>query len=138
MRMDAHVNPWCLLVMLLALIVPAPAFAQEGSTTDVPVDAKSLPRIVPMKAPTPAPSMQLPDLTNRANFSAAMQIIMLMTRFPQLGVETSVIVECPFEESLNLRRVMVQLQLFVHVGFEHLAVIVAVEPLTALARVREL
>ncbi len=78
MRTDAHVNPWCYLLLLVALLVPSSALAQEAAT-DIPLDGRQLPLARGTPAAIPAPSMQLPDLTNRANFSAAMQIIFMMT-----------------------------------------------------------
>lgn len=71
------------------LISPLRLIAQEVPTTDVPLDAResvaspvrpvagSAPRAV-NSAPV-AQSLQLPDLTKRENFSAAMQILILMT-----------------------------------------------------------
>ncbi|HRK31031.1 MAG TPA: flagellar type III secretion system pore protein FliP [Tepidisphaeraceae bacterium] len=78
MQQDARVNPlrWILLIALW--VVPSAARAQEAST-DIPMDGRPLTIQRGNPAVTPAPSMQLPDLTDRANFSAAMQIIFLMT-----------------------------------------------------------
>lgn len=97
MRMDAHVNPkiWRisapLTVMLIALLI-APARSQE-----VPVDvpglsaANSSVAVAAAKPPTTAPqaALQSPitpanalskfDLSSRENFSAAMQIIIVLT-----------------------------------------------------------
>ena len=94
MRMDALVGPrlaaaWCALALVLGGLC-APARAQD-IPTDVPLDARrpldppagSQRPIGPRSADstvggTSFPA-QLPDLTNRANFSAAMQILFLMT-----------------------------------------------------------
>jgi flagellar biosynthesis protein FliP len=75
MRKDALVSPRfrvvCALLVLLAL--PSPAFAaNDSSSTSInPNDKTDL--------PIPSVETKLPDLTKRENFSAAMQIIVLMT-----------------------------------------------------------
>lgn len=95
MRMDAHVNPlrWpCLLAALVMILtLGSTGFAQE-TTSDIPGSApvSSGGNAAPaLRAPTTSPggafsasdflSKQVPDLSSRENFSAAMQIIILLT-----------------------------------------------------------
>lgn len=81
MRTDAHVNwlwRWMLLVALV--VVPGTVRAQE-IPTDIPTEDRQ--PVSPPSSARPAGQvaspLQLPDLTSRTNFSAAMQIIFLMT-----------------------------------------------------------
>jgi flagellar biosynthetic protein FliP len=72
---------------LLALL-PHSAKAAQETTGDVPADARApLPVASPasnapipgVNAPTQPPTFQIPDMTKRENFSAAMQLIILLT-----------------------------------------------------------
>ena len=76
MRMDAHVNrsPFiqCALALLILLITPRLSHAQTAAPPNT-----TPPAVAP--APSPLAIPQLPDLTRRENFSAAMQIIILLT-----------------------------------------------------------
>jgi flagellar biosynthetic protein FliP len=79
--MDAHVGPILLIVCLLALScgLSAPAFAAD------PIPPLSLTNGASSAAPTTAPAgpltapMGLPDLTKRETFSAAMQLVVVLT-----------------------------------------------------------
>src|SRR5688500_13894647 len=77
MRMDALARPArrrALVPIVIALLLPAPPPARAR-----PI-APGQPDVTPA-APTTAPSLasQIPDLSKRENFSAAMQMIILLT-----------------------------------------------------------
>ncbi|MDW8262597.1 MAG: flagellar type III secretion system pore protein FliP [Phycisphaerales bacterium] len=80
MRMDALV-----MVVLLGVLLAAPSDGKAQEVPgDVPFEARQpLPRpqstVVEQRASTTSGTFQLPDLTSRQNFSAAMQILFLMT-----------------------------------------------------------
>lgn len=86
MRMDALAVPCrrrcALAVFLLVLSAPSLVSAQfkfpPGATPVLP-QGSEIPPDAASAAQPPASPMQLPDLTKRENFSAAMQIIILMT-----------------------------------------------------------
>jgi flagellar biosynthesis protein FliP len=84
MRMDALVSRspliQCALALLIGLISPSLSFAQDAPAS--PPAPPAAPALAPTGLPPgPAPLTvpQLPDLTRRDNFSAAMQIIILLT-----------------------------------------------------------
>lgn len=102
MRRDAHVSP--VLALLIALVLPAVLSAGRAAAQEVPTDvpggaeplslqqftnaaggaATTAPPVSPSAParstdPTIGLPAQIPDLTNRANFSAAIQILFLMT-----------------------------------------------------------
>jgi flagellar biosynthesis protein FliP len=93
MRKDALVSPAlprsCALALLICLLSPTFSLAQDASpptSANVPTTLSSPGLVSPGAAPNPvnpAPNPlslpQLPDLTRRENFSAAMQIIILLT-----------------------------------------------------------
>ncbi len=84
MRMDALAvlcgRRCAVAVFLLVLSTPSVVFSQfnlpPGARPVLPQGTEIPPAAAPSQAPAP---MQLPDLTKRENFSAAMQIIILMT-----------------------------------------------------------
>jgi flagellar biosynthesis protein FliP len=102
MRMDSHVNPWLwalVLPLLIVLSAGGPVRAQSNGgislsteRNSVSTEGNSVPARV-TAAGTPSPLFQttslfqtlpggsplLPDLSKRENFSAAMQIIILLT-----------------------------------------------------------
>jgi len=85
MRTDAHVGPVILIVCLLALLsgFSAPARAADPATPIPPLSLTS--SGAPTASPTTAPSgplaapMGLPDLSKRETFSAAMQLVVVLT-----------------------------------------------------------
>jgi flagellar biosynthesis protein FliP len=83
MRMDSR-HLIAAMIALSLLLIAAPSRAQE-TTTNLPADARSpIPSPAQnspgaISAPSQPPTFQIPDMTKRENFSAAMQIIILMT-----------------------------------------------------------
>lgn len=83
MRMDARANSVLRLLLVVALCLAPSVVRAEEVPTDIPLDGKreQLPGPVasaPRSGVVAAP-LQIPDVTSRANFGAAMQIIFLMT-----------------------------------------------------------
>jgi flagellar biosynthetic protein FliP len=78
MRKDALVShmsvAFCALALLASLFFPQISFAQT-----TPAPAANAPPVIGPPAPSPLAIPQIPDLTRRENFSAAMQIIILLT-----------------------------------------------------------
>ena len=75
MRMDSRRQPWSILLLFPCVLALSASFghaAQEksASTTDVQQTATS---------PLTAPITRIPDITSRENFSAGMQIVVLLT-----------------------------------------------------------
>ena len=86
MRMDALARPsrLCALAAAFVLLLSATATSRAQLITPAAPPAQPPPTVVPSPAPAapaaPAPfGTQIPDLTKRENFSAAMQIIILLT-----------------------------------------------------------
>jgi flagellar biosynthesis protein FliP len=84
MRKDALVSPilrgMCALLVLLALPLPCFAAADDFPiSTDVSNSPGLSNSAIKTDLPLPSIETKLPDLTKRENFSAAMQIIILMT-----------------------------------------------------------
>lgn len=91
MRKDAHaslVRPWHAVTALLLVFSAAPlGRAQESSNANKPTVIPSLPLTIPGANGTDKPAgqvqpstpFQLPDLSKRENFSAAMQLIVVLT-----------------------------------------------------------
>jgi flagellar biosynthesis protein FliP len=77
MRMDAHVSRFhlrsCALALLLALFSPRISLAQNAAAPGGEIQTPATNPLAPLSVP------QLPDLTRRENFTAAMQIIVLLT-----------------------------------------------------------
>jgi flagellar biosynthesis protein FliP len=81
MRMDSL----SVIASLLLLLTASAAFAQNKTDTAVPAPLNAVP--VPAPAPAPAAAapagplggLQLPDLTKRETFTAAMQLVILLT-----------------------------------------------------------
>jgi flagellar biosynthesis protein FliP len=87
MRMDSRRWFGCawMIAMLLAVLPARSAQAQE-TTGNIPSESRSplpplqsSPSVPSLANPTPAPSLSIPDLTKKETFSAAMQIIVLLT-----------------------------------------------------------
>ena len=84
MRMDALARPGRLCAFAAALVLLLSATATSRAQLINPAvptpPAQPAPTVTPAPVPTPAPfGSQIPDLTKRENFSAAMQIIILLT-----------------------------------------------------------
>ncbi len=77
MRKDAQVSPSrfaAALVLLPWLALPTPARAQASAMPSAPMSIADAP-----DKPAATPGLQLPDLSKKENFSAAMQMIVLLT-----------------------------------------------------------
>ncbi len=76
MRKDAHLSPrrWGYYLLLLSVFFRAPSFVRADDAVSSQAGAP-----VPAVETALSPLRQLPDLTQKDNFSAAMQIIILLT-----------------------------------------------------------
>jgi flagellar biosynthesis protein FliP len=73
MRMDSRA---IVLLLLVLLFVPS---ARAQPVSNIPSDARNQVQPVAPASPTQTPTFQIPDMTKRENFSAAMQMIILLT-----------------------------------------------------------
>src|SRR5947209_7745459 len=79
MRTDA-LGGRCRLVLLLVPLLLFLSADFSSAAQDKLVDGSPQPVEAPAAAPIPsAPSIKLPDLTNRENFSSALQIVIVLT-----------------------------------------------------------
>src|SRR4051812_18300559 len=74
MRMDSR----AILALALFLSLLAPAAGAQEVTSNIPNDSRG-PTLTLPPTQTPTPTFQIPDMTKRENFSAAMQMIILLT-----------------------------------------------------------
>jgi flagellar biosynthetic protein FliP len=77
--MDSRTARRLALLVIISLFGTFCAHAQE-TTGDVPTDSRApLPSLSTPASPTPAPTFNIPDMTKKENFSAAMQLIIILT-----------------------------------------------------------
>ena len=114
MRTDALVSPGRWFSALLASLLMLGAFAAVAQAQQLPGSERPTPNLLGIgaadttadtapPAPSPTPALQLPDLSKRETFSAALQLVLLLTVLSRIGANSKVVLTHDVAQRDNLR-----------------------------------